>query len=224
MNTISSKIVSKSGTQEGNILARAARERIIVASMRGVGAQLLNMFHMEEDDPAPHEWAEIPEEPCIEMAEDESRELEDRAMDAVDNSGTPPAGCPDKIDALWSIYRFGREISAPHASTFLDSLAGLPKSHLLDLLGDPVGLKASLDTFIFNNPAPRQYETSYPSESGFSSSAAPSPDSERDTSMAMDAEEVALEVRRPARALTLPGGNVRQLTVSPPRPSVNMSP
>ena len=165
MNTISSKIVSKSGKQEGNILARAARGRIIVACMRGVGAQLLSTFHMEEDDPVPQEWAETPEEPCPEVAEHESRELEDRAMDAVDNSGTPPAGCPDKTDALWSIYRFSREISAPHASTFLDSLAGLPNTHLLDLLGDPVGLKASLDTFIFNNPAPRQYETSYPSES-----------------------------------------------------------
>ena len=42
--------------------------------------------------------------------------------------------------------------------------------------------------------------------------------------MAVDAEEVALEVIRPARELTLPGGNVRQLTVEPPRPSVNMSP
>ena len=42
--------------------------------------------------------------------------------------------------------------------------------------------------------------------------------------MAVDAEEVALEVRRPATELTLPGGNVRQLTVSPPRPSVNKSP
>ena len=42
--------------------------------------------------------------------------------------------------------------------------------------------------------------------------------------MAVDAEEVALEVRRPVRELTLPGGNVRQLTVSPPRPSVNMYP
>jgi len=42
--------------------------------------------------------------------------------------------------------------------------------------------------------------------------------------MAVDAGEVVLEVRRPARELTLPVGNVRQLTVSPPRPSVNMSP
>ena len=37
------------------------------------------------------QWAETPEEPCLEVAEHESRELEDRAMDAVDNSGTPPA-------------------------------------------------------------------------------------------------------------------------------------
>ena len=42
MNTISSKIVSKSGKQEGDILARAALERIIVACMSGVGAQLLS--------------------------------------------------------------------------------------------------------------------------------------------------------------------------------------
>ena len=90
MNTISSKIVSKSGGQEGNILPREARERIIVACMRGVGAQLLSTFHMEEDDPAPHEWAEIPEEPCIEMAEDESREHEDRAPDAVGNPARLP--------------------------------------------------------------------------------------------------------------------------------------
>ena len=145
-------------------------------------------------------------------------------MDAVDNSGTPPAGRPDKTDALWSIHRFSRDIPAPHASTFLDSPAGLPKSHLFDILGDSVGTKASLDTFIFNNPAPRQYETSYHSDSGFTSSAAPYPDSERKTFMAVDAEDVALEVRRPARELTLSGGNVRQLTVSPLRPSVNMSP
>ena len=162
MNTISSKIVSNSRKQDGNFLASAARERIIVACMRGVGAQLLSTFHMEEDDPVPQEWAETPEEPCPEVAEHELRELEDRALDAVDNSGTLPAGCPDKTDALWSIYRFSREISAPHASTFLDSPAGLPKSHLLDLLGDPAGLKAFLDMFLFNNPAPRQYETSYP--------------------------------------------------------------
>ena len=154
---------------------------------------------MEEDDPVPQEWAETPEEPC-------------------------PEGCPDKTDALWSIYRFSREILAPHASTFLDSLAGVQKSHLLDLLGDPVGLKASRETFIFNNAAPRQYEASYPSESGFPSSAAHSPDAGRETSMAVDAEEVALDLRRPVLELTLPGGNVRQLTVSPPRPSVNMSP
>ena len=106
MNTISSRIVSKSGKQEGNILARASRERIIVACMRGVGAQLLSTFHMEEDDPVPQEWAESPEKPCPEVAEHESRELEDHAMDAVDNSGTPPAGCPDKTDALCGIYRF----------------------------------------------------------------------------------------------------------------------
>ena len=184
---------------------------------------LPSTFQME-DDPVLQERAETPEEPRLEMAEEESRQHEDLAPDQVDNYGTPPADLPDKTDALWSIYRFSRDISAPHASTFLDSLAGLPKSHLLDLLGDAVGLKASLDTFIFNNPAPRQYETSYSSESGFPSSAAPAPDSEREASMAVDAEDVALEVRRPALELTLPGGNVRQLTVSPPRPSVNTPP
>ena len=58
MNTISAKMVSKSGQQEGNFLARAARERIIVACIRGVGAQLRSTFHMEEDDPVPQECAE----------------------------------------------------------------------------------------------------------------------------------------------------------------------
>ena len=179
---------------------------------------------MEEDDQGPQEWAETPEEPCLEMAEDESREHEDRAPDAVDNSGTPPADLHDKTPACGGHTDSVRDISAPRASTFFDSLAGLPKSDLLDILGDPVGLKASKDTFIFNNPAPRQYETSSSSESGSPSSAAPAPDSEREASMAVDTEDVALEVRRPAQELTLPGGNVRQLTVSPPRPSVNISP
>jgi len=53
MKVICTKIISKYGKQEGTILARAALERIIVACMRGVGAQLLSTFHLEEDDPAP---------------------------------------------------------------------------------------------------------------------------------------------------------------------------
>jgi hypothetical protein len=117
---------------------------------------------LEEDDPAPEEWDETLEDPRLEIAaEDDSREHEDRAQDVVENSSMPPADLPDKTDILWSIYRFSRDISVPHASIFLDSLAGLPKSDLLDLLCDPMGLKASLDKFINNNPIPRQYETPY---------------------------------------------------------------
>ena len=59
--------------------------------MISVGTQLPGTFHVEEDDAVTQEWAETPEEPCPEMEEDEPREFEDRAMDAVDNSGTPPA-------------------------------------------------------------------------------------------------------------------------------------
>jgi hypothetical protein len=42
--------------------------------------------------------------------------------------------------------------------------------------------------------------------------------------MGMGSDENAPEVRRPALELTLPSGNVRELTVSPPRSSANMSP
>ena len=128
----------------------------------------------------------------------------------------PPADLPDKTDILWSICRFSRDISVPHASIFLDSLAGLPKSDLLDLLCDPMGWKASLDKFINNNPIPRQYETSYSSVSSGNSAVTsqgrgsqmvldpPLDSCQHEPSMGMGSDENAPEVRRPALELTLP--------------------
>jgi hypothetical protein len=134
LKLINSHIMQKFGTKEGMQLCRQAHERIIVACMRAVGAQLLQFSGMSEEalEP-PKKQPNFPVQdqpgPCADMPPGISEQAENVGEDQASSNAL-----------RWAIFSFVQHAFPERATPITDALLLLSTSTLHGYMVNPSAL------------------------------------------------------------------------------------